>query len=61
MDRSVERSRGLGLAGIADLIEDAVRQAFPHTTLPLDYNAPNAALNILISTPDVDPGWPPSK
>lgn len=50
-DINTRRAR---LAGIADLIEDAVRQAFPHTDLPLDHNARNAALNILISRPDVD-------
>jgi len=50
----LEGHRMLGLPGIADLIEDAVRQVFPDTDLPLDHDARAAALNLLISTPDVD-------
>ena len=50
----LEGHRMLGLPGVADLIEDAVRQVFPDNNLPLNQDARNAALNFLISTPDVD-------
>ena len=49
----LEGHRMLGLAQVADLAEDAVRQVFPDG-LPLDHTARLAALDLLMVTPDVD-------
>lgn len=50
----LEGHRMLGLAWVADLVEDAVRQVFPDNNLPLDHGVRNAALDLLMVTPDVD-------
>ena len=50
----LEGHRMLGLTWVADLVEDAVRQVFPDNNLPLDHDARNAALDLLMATPDVD-------
>jgi hypothetical protein len=48
----VEGHRMLGLPGIADLVEEVVREVFPETGLPLDHDNRLAALEELTSTPE---------
>ena len=57
----LEGHRMLGLAPVADLVEDAVRQVFPDNSLPLDHDARNAALDLLMATPRHRRGCGPAR